>query len=97
MRDSGSANLSIVSGVAQGRTVAPILFIICINDVVLSSKALRYVLYADDTNVFMSSKSVNSLINTINLEMRKVQAWFEANQLVLNANKIPYVIFHRSR
>ena len=29
--------------------------------------------------------------------MRKVQAWFEANQLLLNSNRTSYMIFHRRR
>ena len=29
--------------------------------------------------------------------MRKVQAWFEAYQLLLNSNKTLYMIFHRRR
>ena len=42
-------------------------------------------------------KNVSSLIKIVNSEIRKVQARFETNHLLLNSNKTLYMIFHRRR
>ena len=73
------------------------MFIIYMNDIINSSNLLRYVLYADDTSVFYSANDVITLLNTINAEMTKVCAWFEANHLLLNASKTSYIIFRRRK
>ena len=58
---------------------------------------LFYVLFADDTNVFLSGKDMNTLIDTMQLELKKLYDWFIANKLTLNIAKTHFVIFHRAR
>ena len=47
----------ITCGVPQGSILGPLLFILYVNDIVNSSKLLHFILFADDTNVFILSKS----------------------------------------
>ena len=56
----------------------------------------KFVLFADDTNIFCSSASQHDLHYTINGELAKLSVWFSVNKLSLNLGKTNYMLF-RSR
>ena len=85
--------LSITCGVPQGSILGPLLFIIYINDIVNCSNILHFILFADDTNIFYSSKSHYDIMKVVNAELIKLSEWFRANKLSLNAKKTNYIIF----
>ena len=58
------------------------------------SKHLFPILYADDTNFFISGKNIDNLIQTANHEIEKVFDWLNVNKLSLNIQKTHYMIFH---
>ena len=58
-----------------------------------ASYLLFLMLFADDTNVFMSHKDPNCLLDMLNLEMDKLSIWFKANKLSLNLNKTKFMVF----
>ena len=51
------------------------------------STILQLILFADDTNVFMSHKDKDCLTNILNAELNKLSIWFRANRLSLNLKK----------
>ena len=93
LNNHNSCLMDIKCGVPQGSILGPLLFIIYINDFCNSSNLLSFVLFADDSNLFFSHKNPNTLVRTINTELKKVTQWIRANKLSLNLQKTKYMIF----
>ena len=83
----------ISCGVPQGSILGPLFFLLYINDINNASNLLNLILFADDTNVFMSHKDLNYLSDMLNLEMDKLSIWFKANKLSLNLKKTKFMVF----
>ena len=70
--------------------------LIYINDICCSSSVLKFILFADDTNLFYSSECINDLQHVLNHEMAAFAEWFKANKLSLNVDKTLYILFCES-
>jgi len=83
----------IICGVPQGSILGPLLFLIYINDIVKISPILNMILFADDTNLFISGKNLTETVTKLNQELCKLSNWFKVNKLSLNVKKTNYIIF----
>ena len=79
-------------GVPQGGTLAPVLFIIFMNDIIKSSDMFDFSMYADDTCLILGIDRAKYDI-TMKNELEKVVDWFSSNELLLNITKTDYLHF----
>jgi hypothetical protein len=83
----------IVSGVPQGSILGPLLFLIYINDLVNIYNHATYVMYADDSNIFVRSKTVSGLNAAFSIITHNLLEWTQMNRLRLNVSKTKAILF----
>ena len=49
---------------------------------------------ADDTNLSLSHKNINTPFAIMNVELENVSTWFKSNKLSLNVDKTKWSLFH---
>ena len=52
------------------------------------------VMFADDANLLISHKNIDTLFAIMNVELENVSTWFKSNKLSLNVNKTKWSLFH---
>ena len=67
--------LPVNFGVPQGGILVPILFIFYINDISKGTNDVKFVIYADDTNIFSTDSSLNSLVSCSNDVLVAIKKW----------------------
>lgn len=75
--------LKIKCGVPQGLMIVPVLFIIYVNDLFLSTFLLHSIMFADDANLFCSHQDVKELFRVVDSELENILSWFNANKISL--------------
>ena len=77
----------VTCGVPQGQILDILLFIPYINEFAGVSDQLYYVLFVDDTKVFLDDKCIESLLEILHLELSKLHSWILSNKSTLNLSK----------
>jgi hypothetical protein len=92
-RQRASERRIVTHGVPQGSILGPLLFLLYVNDIANVSRVLSFVLFADDTNGFVSGQNIDPLIEILNGELSKLETWLRVNKLSINLDKTNYMVF----
>ena len=88
-----SSYADVVCGVPQGSILAPLLFILYINDICNISNYSGFTLFADDTTIVSAHHNIDILFSQANIELTKLFNWLCLNKLSLNIDKTSYILF----
>ena len=83
----------ITSSVPQGSILGPLLFKHYVNDFKNCLDFRKNVSFADDTNIFITDKNIQSVYSKTNLELKNIDEWMIANKLTVNSAKTKYLLF----
>jgi hypothetical protein len=84
-------------GVPQGSVLAPLFFLLHVNDMVRISGDLGFVLFADDKNIFAEGSDPVELFDRVNKRLAELDRWFRCNRLTFNLKKSEYFYFPEPR
>ena len=79
--------------VPQGSILGLFFILLYINDIINMSTRLPLILFADDTNVFVSHKDKDCPTNLLNAALNKLSICFRANRHSLNLKKTKFIVF----
>uniref|UniRef100_A0A8C7RC26 Reverse transcriptase domain-containing protein n=1 Tax=Oncorhynchus mykiss TaxID=8022 RepID=A0A8C7RC26_ONCMY len=91
-----SGPLAVSMGVPQGSILGPTLFSVYINEVALAAGESLIHLYADDTILYTSGRSLDTVLTTLQASFNAIQLSFRGLQLLLNTSKTKCMLFNRS-
>ena len=83
----------ILSGVPQGSILAPILFNVFINDILLLTQNLHS--FADDNTITEIGETVQELINLLQVKTEKAINWLDLNNMIANPDKFKAIILSK--
>ena len=88
LKDNQSDFKAFLFGVPQGSVLGPLLFPICINDLLLHIPSAQCDMLADDTTINISGQGVPAVTSILHSYLSDVVEWTHLNHMFLN----PYMI-----
>ena len=95
---ASSSPAQVKYGVPQGSTLGPLLFILYVNDLLLSLKPMDQtgtLMYADDTVLYATDSDPTNSINKNQMLLHKLLNWCSANKLTINTSKTKHMLVTR--
>ena len=87
----------VVTGVPQGSTLGPLLFLIYANDFIQISDLPLYTQFADDTTLTITHRDIKVIETELNHILELARIWFIENKLTINTLKTEYVVYATKR
>ncbi|CAB4042443.1 Hypothetical predicted protein, partial [Paramuricea clavata] len=75
-----------------GSILGPLLFLIYINDLPNCLQQSTARMFADDTNITVSGKSIKEAEVAVNVDLNNIREWLLSNRLSLNLVKTEYLL-----
>ena len=85
---------TVKCGVPQGSVLGPLLFLIFINHIYISTSKVSFYLFADDMCLFYPNKDHKQVEKDINNALENIANWVKANRLTLNVKKLNLILFN---
>ena len=88
---------TITCGVPQGSVLGPLLVLIFINDIFISTSKVNFHLFADDTCIFCSKNDLSQLERNLNTSVEDISNLLKANKLTLNVKELNLLLINLSK
>ena len=82
----------VSSGVPQGSTLGPLLFLLYVNDMHRCAPDLSFIHYADDTTISFQSDNFGAVKTAMEEGLLSINEWLTVNRLALNVDKTSFMI-----
>ena len=93
---SFSLNLALLRWVPQGSVIGALLYTLYTTSLshLLADSSEQFLFYADDTQIYLSFSSTDSVeaLAKLTSTLDQVHSWFCANRLVVNPSKTEYLL-----
>ena len=73
------------TGIPQGSVLGPVLFLVMVNDLPMPVENCN--LYADDTMIEAVGKTIDEVVESLQIQIDQLCSWFRHNRLTVNASK----------
>ena len=83
--------------VPQGSVLGPLLFLLYINNLQKCLKYGKSYIFADDTALIVSHKSLKSLKKRLNIDLKLLHHWLCSNKIGLNVSKTETILFRHPK
>ena len=87
--------LPLTYGAPQGSCLGPLIFLIFTNDLNKQIENCNTILFANDTTLYKTPRSLNYLKWCLEDDMTRLSDWFRANKFSMNLGKTVCVLFQK--
>ena len=87
----------VTCGIPQGSCVGPLLFIIYLNNFETCLELSKVSMYADDTQVTITSNNLENLLENAQRELLNISERMRINKLTANPKKTEYMLIGHPR